>query len=108
MPCENDEEDNEAVNMTASDNYMPKDIIHIEVISRKTTIAQILKFAAKRIHLLGFPRMDLKMGFMQQTLIDPLQNDDSAVPLPYNYILSSITKTPRNIIRNLKIRWILQ
>ena len=44
MPCENDEEDYEAVNTTASDNYMPKDIIQIEDISRETTISQILNF----------------------------------------------------------------
>ena len=57
------------------------DIIQIEDISRETTISQILDFAAKRIKCLGFPSMDLKMGFMQQSLVDALQNDNHAAPL---------------------------
>ena len=81
MPCENDEEDNEAVISTISDNYMPQNIILIEDISRETTIAQILNFAAKKIKSLGFPSMDLKMGYMQPSLVDASQNDDHAAPL---------------------------
>ena len=81
MPCENDEEDNEAVISTISDNYMPQNIILIEDISRETTISQILNFAAKRIKSLGFPSMDLKMGYMQPSLVDASQNDDHAAPL---------------------------
>ena len=49
MPCEDDEEDNEAHISTISENYVPKNIIQIEDISRDTTIGQILNFAAKKI-----------------------------------------------------------
>ena len=62
---------------------MPKNIIQIEDISRETTISQILNFAAKRIKSLRFPSMDLKMGFMQQSLVDALQNDNHAAPPSY-------------------------
>ena len=41
MPCENDEEDNEAVISTISDNYMPKNIIQVEDISRKSPAVDI-------------------------------------------------------------------
>ena len=81
MPCEDDEEDNEALISTISQNYVPKNIIQIEDISRETTIAQILNFAAKKIKSLGFPSMDLKMGYMQPSLVDASQNDDPAAPL---------------------------
>ena len=78
MPCEDDEEDIEALISTISENYVPKNIIQIEDISRDTTIAQILKFAAKKIKSLGFPSMDLKMGFMQPSLVDASPNDNHA------------------------------
>ena len=49
----------------APDAPETNDIILIEDISRKTTVAQILNFAAKRVQVLGFPKMVLKMGYLQ-------------------------------------------
>ena len=49
----------------APDAPEQNDIILIEDISRTTTIEQILKFAAKKVQVLGFPTMVLKMGYMQ-------------------------------------------
>ena len=66
-PCEEAEEDPDTVNMAACENIEPNDLVHIEDISRKTTIAEILNIVSKRIHYLGFPKMDLTMGLLQPT-----------------------------------------
>ena len=64
-PCEEPVETNEAANMAAAGDQETDDLVHIEDVSRKTTIRDILKIAADRLHYLGFPKMDLKMGFLQ-------------------------------------------
>ena len=63
--CEETEEDHDAVNMTVSENPEPNDLVNIEDVSRKTTIGEILNIVTKRIHYLGFPKMDLNMGLLQ-------------------------------------------
>ena len=62
-------ETNEAANMAApaAEDQETDELVHIEDVSRKTTIREILKIAADRLHYLGFPKRDLKMGFLQQT-----------------------------------------
>ena len=66
--------------MAASENAVHDDLVHIKDVSRKTTIAEILNIAAKRINFLGFPKLDLKMGLMQHTSQEPADNDDIAAP----------------------------
>ena len=56
--------------MAASENSEADDLVHIEDVSRKTTIGGILKIAANRLHFLGFPKMNLKMGLLQRTSKD--------------------------------------
>ena len=63
--CEETEEDHDAVNMTVSENPEPNDLVNIEDVSRKTTIGEILNIVSRRIHYLGFPKMDLNMGLLQ-------------------------------------------
>ena len=53
MCCEEAEEDPDTVNMAACENIEPNDLVHIEDISRKTTIAEILNIVSKRIHELA-------------------------------------------------------
>eukprot|EP00964_Phaeocystis_antarctica_P148352 scaffold115180_cov121-Phaeocystis_antarctica.AAC.1 len=60
-PCEEPVETNEAANMAAAGDQETDDLVHIEDVSRKTTIGEILKIAADGLHYLGFPKMDLKM-----------------------------------------------
>ena len=56
----------------------PNDLVHIEDVSRKTTIGEILNIVSRRIHYLGFPKMDLNMGLLQ-----PI----SQWPVPYLTLL---------------------
>lgn len=67
--------------MAASENSEPDDLVHIEDVSRKTTIGGILKIAANRLHFLGFPKMNLKIGLLQRTSKEPL-GCDVAAPSP--------------------------
>ena len=77
-PCTHD-----TVNMTVSEDPEPNDLVHIEDVSRKTTIGEILNIVTKRIHYLGFPKMDLNMGLLQPTSQLPAAEDgDLSTSLP--------------------------
>ncbi len=96
-PCEEHVETNEAANMAApaAEDQETDELVHIEDVSRKTTIREILKIAADRLHYLGFPKMDLKMGFLQQTSKEP-QECDVAASSPQADFPSQVLPVHRN------------
>ena len=94
--CEETEEDHDAVNMTVSENPEPNDLVNIEDVSRKTTIGEILNIVTKRIHYLGFPKMDLNMGLLQPTSQLPAAEDgDLSTSLPQDEPPHQVPSTPK-------------
>ena len=94
--CEETEEDHDAVNMTVSENPEPNDIVNIEDVSRKTTIGEILNIVTKRIHYLGFPKMDLNMGLLHPTSQLPAAEDgDLSTSLPQDEPPHQVPFTPK-------------
>ena len=93
-PCEEAEEDPDTVNMTACENIEPNDLVHIEDVSRKTTIGEILNIVTKRIHYLGFPKMDLNMGLLHPTSQLPAAEDgDLSTSLPQDELPHQVPST---------------
>ena len=69
---------------TSPGHYPLEDVVHIEDVTRTTTVATILDVVARRLSRLGFQPMNLNMAIVKPTQLaaSSVVNPGPPVPLP--------------------------